>query len=252
MQIIKISGHELDDDAYLERLAGAVAALEPPLVIVHGGGKTISELQTQLGIMPRRVNGVRITDAESLAIVEMVLCGLVNKRLVRVLVNAGINAIGLSGVDGGLIAAAPMPPINTEDGLIDMGFTGMITGVRANLIHALIAHGALPVIAPVCLGETSNLNVNADHVAGALATALEVDQLIFLSNVPGVLHHDHVIPYLTPITAHELIAQGVVQGGMIPKIETALFMLDAGIRAVRITDLDGLRSGSGTTFALTH
>ena len=125
---------------------------------------------------------MRVTDAASLALVEMVMCGAINKRLVRVLVNAGVNALGLSGVDGGMISAAKMYHES-----VDMGFTGEVTAVRVDLLLNLLDMGFTPVIAPICLGEDNNFNVNADHVAGALAAAVEAERLVFLSNVPGVM-----------------------------------------------------------------
>src|SRR5690606_36787389 len=124
--VIKVSGHELDDPAFLEGLAGAVASLNEPVVVVHGGGKEISTLQRRMGIEPRYVDGVRVTDAESLALVEMVLCGIINKRLVRTFLAAGVDALGLSGIDRGLVRAEKMRS-NGQD----MGFTGEVTAVRA-------------------------------------------------------------------------------------------------------------------------
>ncbi len=216
------------------------------VVIVHGGGKEISTLQKQLNIEPRFIDGVRVTDAESLALVEMVLCGTVNKRLTRVLVNAGVNAVGISGVDGGMISAAKL-----WHEAVDMGFTGEVTAVRVDLLLNLLELGITPVVAPICLGESSNFNVNGDHVAGALAAAVEAERLVFLSNVPGVLKEDQVIDSLTPDQTDALIADGTIFGGMIPKVRTALGALDAGVSQAVITDLKGLRENGGTVFTAT-
>lgn len=241
--VIKISGHELDDPATLEGLARVVRGLEQQAVIVHGGGKEISALQQALGIEPRYADGLRVTDAESLAVVEMTLCGTVNKRVVRVLLEAGVDAQGLSGVDRGLVRAGPM-----RHAAVDMQFTGEIESVDVNVLAPLFSAGVTPVIAPVCVGQGTNYNVNADHVAGALAAALGASRLIFLSNVPGVLADGALIDRLTPDQAGSLIARGVVTGGMIPKVNTALSALAAGVREVVITNLSGMAAGTGTSF----
>ena len=159
--VIKIGGHELADEGFLSDLAHAIRGFDFPVVIVHGGGKEISELQTTMGIEPRYLDGVRVTDAESLALVEMILCGTANKRLVRFLVSHEVDAQGMSGVDRGLIRAEKMPhPVH------DMGFTGRVVSVRQEVLTGLLDNGVTPVIAPVCLGPDSAYNVNADHVAG--------------------------------------------------------------------------------------
>ena len=246
MIVIKISGHELDSAEYVAEFAQVIRDMNAPTIIVHGGGKEISTLQGRLGIEPKFVDGVRVTDAASLSLVEMVMCGAINKRLVRVLVNAGVNAIGLSGVDGGMISAVKMAHES-----VDMGFTGEVTAVRVDLLLNLLDMGITPVIAPICLGEDNNFNVNADHVAGALAAALEAERLVFLSNVPGVLRDikdDHVIATLSPEETEAMIADGTIFGGMIPKVRTALHALDDEVSQGVITDLAGLRSNGGTIF----
>ena len=138
MIVIKISGHELDSAEYVAEFAQVIREMNAPMLIVHGG-KEISTLQTKLGIEPKFVDGVRVTDAELLALVEMVMCGAINKRLVRVLVNAGVNAVGLSGVDGAMISAAKM-----YHETVDMGFTGEVTAVRVDLLLNLIDLGLVP------------------------------------------------------------------------------------------------------------
>ncbi len=246
MIVIKISGHELDSADYVAEFAQVIREMNVPMVIVHGGGKEISTLQGRLGIEPKFVDGVRITDADSLALVEMILCGTVNKRLVRVLVNAGVNAVGLSGVDGGMISAAKMAHES-----VDMGFTGEVTAVRVDLLLNMLDLGMTPVIAPICLGDDNNFNVNADHVAGVLAAAVEAERLVFLSNVPGVmkdLKDNNVIETLTPEQTEAMIADGTIFGGMIPKVRTALDALKGDVEQAVITDLAGLRSNGGTIF----
>jgi acetylglutamate kinase len=239
--LIKISGHELDSQEYLASLTRALAEIDEPIVIVHGGGKEISAMQERMGIVPIMVDGVRVTDAESLALVEMVLCGAVNKRLVRTLVSGGINALGLSGVDAGIIRADRLSHAS-----VDMGFTGDVRAVRAEPLHALMRAGFVPVIAPICMGESSSMNVNADVVAGAVAAAIAAEQVYFLSNVPGVLRQGEVLPELRAPEAHALIESGVIFGGMIPKVRVALEAVARGARAAVITDVDGLRSRRGT------
>lgn len=241
--VIKISGHELDDPATLSGLAQVVRALPSRAVIVHGGGKEITALQTQLGIEPRTVDGLRVTDAASLAVVEMALCGVINKRVVRTLLEARVDAQGLSGVDRGLVRAHRMPHPT-----VDMQFTGEIEAVNPAALRPLLDAGVTPVIAPVCVGEGTNYNVNADHVAGALAAALGAARLVFLSNVPGVLADGVLVPHLGPVQTDDLIARSVITGGMIPKVRTALGALKAGVREVVITNLAGLAAGTGTAF----
>lgn len=241
--VIKISGHELDDPATLAGLAAALHRLDHPVIVVHGGGKEISDLQTRLGIEPRYIDGQRVTDAASLAVVEMVLCGSINKRIVRTLIAAGVDALGISGVDRGLIRAGKLPHPT-----VDMGYTGIVETVRGDILLGLLDAAVTPVIAPVCLGEGHNYNVNADLVAGAVAGAVGAARLIFLSNVPGVLREGAVIARLTPDETEALITGGVIAGGMIPKVRTALAALDQGVSRVMITNLAGLHNDGGTLF----
>jgi acetylglutamate kinase len=241
--VIKIGGHELDSVAYLAELAQIIHDMNAPTIIVHGGGKEISTLQQRLAIEPRFVDGVRVTDAESLALVEMILCGTVNKRLVRTLVNAGVNALGLSGVDGGMISAGKLLHES-----VDMGFTGEVTAIRVDLLLNLLEIGITPIIAPIGLGVDNNFNVNADHVAGAVAAAVEAERLVFLSNVEGVLNDGKLIEMLTSVQAEALIADGTIFGGMIPKVQTALHALDDDVAQAAITNLAGLRTNGGTVF----
>lgn len=241
--VLKIGGNEIDDPAFLEQLAPTIQAVNAPVIIVHGGGKEISALQKVMGIEPQYVDGVRVTDAPSLAIVEMVLCGAVNKRLVRTLIAGGLDAIGLSGVDRGLIRAVKM-----QHASVDMGYTGVVESVRGAILLKLLEDGATPVIAPISLGMDSSYNINADHVAGAVAQAVGAAKVVFLTNVEGVLVDKQVMPTLSPERTRALIADGTIFGGMIPKVETALHALDDGIPQVVITNLAGLRTHGGTIF----
>ena len=241
--VLKITGHYLDDDALLKQFAQIVADFDDQLVIVHGGGKEITRLQTRLNIEPIYVDGLRVTDAESLSLVEMVLCGLVNKRLVRYLLAGGVDAQGLSGVDRGLVRATQMP-----HGSVDMQFTGTVVSVRESVLLDMLKQGITPVIAPVSVGENSNFNVNADPVTGAIAQAMGADKVIFISNVEGVLVNDKLVKKLTSEQTLAYIADETIYGGMIPKVQTALDVLAAGIPQVVITNLDGLSTHGGTVF----
>jgi len=241
-EIVKLSGHEIDDADFLARFA-QIAAGRAPLVVVHGGGKEISAMQARFGLETRTHQGIRITDADTLEVVRMVLCGAINKRLVRALQEAGMDALGLSGVDGRLLEAEPMQ----VEGM-DMGFTGKPTRARAELLRALLAQGLSPVIAPIAYGQASDLNVNADHAAGALAAALPAERLVFLSNVDGVLRNGQVVRHLSASQAEAWIADGTISGGMIPKVRTALDALRAGVAQVSIASLASWQNNSATTF----
>ena len=245
--VVKISGHCLDDELLLRQFAATVAAAAERLVIVHGGGKEITRLQQQLNIEPRYVDGLRVTDADSLALVEMVLCGAVNKRLVRHLLAAGVDAQGLSGVDRGLVQARQM-----QHESVDMGYTGEVESVRPHVVCDLLALGVTPVIAPVSLGAGSNFNLNADPVTSAIAPAIRADKVVFISNVAGVLVDGALKPTLTRAQARAYIDNGVIAGGMIPKAQAALDLLSAGITEAVITDLDGWSNNGGTTFIETE
>lgn len=248
MRIIKISGHQLDDAEFVEQFATAVAQLAQaePVVIINGGGKSISALQHALGLPERKIDGLRVTDAESLTITEMVMSAQVNKLVVRALQAAGLDALGLSGVDGRLLTAQ-----KKQSPKGDLGFVGEIVGVRIDLLRQLIASGLTPVISPVaCDAAGQHYNVNADEAATAVAQALTAEQLDFVSNVPGVYAEwatKRVIPALTTAEAERLITSGTISGGMIPKVQSALSAL-AHVRRVRITNLDGL-VGGGTVLS---
>ncbi len=243
ISLIKISGHYLDDEALLRRFAEAVAERAEPLVIVHGGGIEITRLQERLNIEPTYVDGLRVTDDRSLSLVEMVLCGSVNKRLVRHLLNAGVDAQGLSGVDRGLVRARQM-----RHESVDMQYTGSVESVRGEVLFQLLDLGVTPVIAPVSAGTDSNFNLNADPVSGALATALGAGSVVFISNVSGVLVDKALVERLSEAEARDLIANGTIYGGMIPKVESALDVLSSGLPKAIITDLEGWARGAGTTF----
>ena len=243
ISVVKVSGHCLDDPNLIKRFAQVVAGADEQTVIVHGGGVEISQLQQKLDIQPRYVDGLRVTDADSLALVEMVLCGSVNKRLVRALLAAGVDAMGLSGVDRGLVRARQM-----RHESLDMGFTGEVVSVRGEVIADLLEKGVTPVVAPVSVGDCSNFNLNADPVAGAIAAAIEAQRVVFISNVAGVLAGGERVARLTRAQALALIESGVIHGGMIPKVKSALDVLSSGVPRALITDLAGWARRGGTTF----
>lgn len=241
--VIKIGGNEIDNPTFLMELASTIKALHEPVIVVHGGGKEISEMQTRLGIEPKYVNGVRVTDEASLHIVTMMLCGAVNKRLVQVLVNGGVDALGLSGIDRGIVRARKM-----QHDIIDMGFTGEVEAVRGEALLDLLQQGITPVLAPISLGDDSHYNVNADHVAGAVAAAVGAEKVVFITNVEGVLSDGQVVHSLTAEQVEALIGAGTIFGGMIPKVQTALGALESGVPQAVITNLVGLKSHGGTVF----
>jgi acetylglutamate kinase len=173
----------------------------------------------------------------------MVLCGWVSKQLVASLIAGGVDAIGMSGVDGGLIRVRKL-----EHPEADLGMVGEIVSVRCRLLQVMIGQGIMPVVSPISLGIDGRIyNVNADLVASAIALALNADALEFVSNVPGVLQDGIVTPHLDSTEAAHLIAAGEINGGMIPKVNAALHALQQGVPRVRITDLTGLEQSGGTT-----
>ena len=245
MQVLKIGGNELSDPGFLEKLAGIVAGINEPLVIVHGGGQAIADMQARLGLKPVKVDGLRVTDAESLAISQMVLSGQANKLIVATLLTAGVQAVGLSGVDGGLLRC-----VKKQHPTVELGFVGQIVEVRPEILQSLIDQGVTPVISPISLGfEGQVYNVNADEAAGALAATLQARVLNFISNVPAVLDQDEQpISSLTAGQTELLIQRGVIHGGMVPKVRAALAVIDQGVPSARIVNLSGFEAESGTLF----
>jgi acetylglutamate kinase len=253
--VLKIGGNELDDDRFVSGLIDALRAMRQAcaVALVHGGGKAIARLQERLCLESRFVDGLRVTDDESLDVAEMVLSGWINKRLVARLVAAGVPALGMSGVDGGLFRVVKMSH-NTHD----LGWVGDIAETHPSEVAALLARGVIPVISPISLGlDGHTYNVNADHAASALACTLGVGELVFVSNVPGVLigmragtagASGECVPLLTSTEVESFIRSGEINGGMVPKVRSALSALERGVPRVRITNLEGLTSGGGTCF----
>lgn len=246
MRVLKVGGNELSDDNFLRGLAQAVAtiAASEPVVIVHGGGRAIADLSTKLGIVSRKVDGLRVTSSALLDVVEMVLSGKSNKLLVRALLDAGLDAIGVSGVDARLMQAE-----RQQHPTANLGYVGKIVDVRTDVIDRLVAQGFTPVVSPVSADSTNQpYNINADDAATALAVALQADQFDFISNVPGVLKGGARMPKLTVEQSEQLIRDKIITDGMIPKVRAATAAVDRGVKRTRIVNLAGLLTNGGTVF----
>ena len=224
--VIKIGGRLCEEPALRARLAAAVAACPAPVVVVHGGGTQISRLQEQLGLVPRFHEGRRITGAADLAVAEMALSGAVNKELVRTLRLAGRPAVGVSGCDGTLVECGLLPAL---------GLVGFPTLVRGALLDLLLEAGWTPVVSPLSLGPDGQaVNVNADEVACAVATALGAERLLLLSDVSGVQVDGGAAATLPVERVEALIAAGQVTGGMVPKVRSAAVAVKSGVGSVDI------------------
>ncbi len=237
LMVLKIGGGEVDDPEYLKKLGRTVAAMTASrkLLLVHGGGKEIGRMIEQLGGKTAFHEGLRITDELAIQVVEMVLSGLVNKRIVGALVAAGVKALGLSGRDLALVRAKKL------EAEVDLGQVGEPEKINGRFLQQLLELELLPVISPVGQGADGRAyNINADHVARAVAVAMRAEELVFLSNVPCVYDDTHQLSRLNSLTANGLIASGVIGGGMIPKVRSGLEALEHGIKKVIITDLEGL------------
>ncbi|MEL6404034.1 MAG: acetylglutamate kinase [Chloroflexota bacterium] len=241
--VIKLTGHRIDEPDYLATFAQTIAEMSQPVIIVHGGGKEISSLMNELGMQPTYVEGLRVTDEAAMAVVTMVLCGTVNKRLVHYLLEAGMDAQGISGVDRGLITAQKL-----QHSEVDYGLAGEVVSVRGEVLTQMLQVGITPVVSPVSGGIAQHYNVNGDHVAGAIADAVNAEKIIFLSNVEGVLVDNEVVANLTPEQTQAYITDGTIYGGMIPKVEMALHALESGVPTAVITNLTGLQTHGGTQF----
>ncbi|NEO70039.1 acetylglutamate kinase [Moorena sp. SIO3H5] len=203
-------------------------------IVIHGGGPEINSWLGKLGIEPQFKNGLRVTDAATMDVVEMVLVGRVNKELVSRINHAGGNAVGLCGKDGNLFVARP-------EGQKGIGFVGEVSSVDVRLVESLVNSGYIPVVSSVAADDTGQAyNINADTVAGAIAAALEAEKLILLTDTPGVLTDpkdpSSLIPKLDIQQSRELIDTGVVSGGMIPKVNCCVRSLAQGVRAAHIID----------------
>jgi acetylglutamate kinase len=248
--VIKYGGHAMGDVTLGARFAQDVVLLKQigiHPIVVHGGGPQIGQMLDRLKIQSSFVDGLRVTDQATVEIVEMVLCGSINKEIVGLLHQAGGLAIGLSGKDGGLIRARKLartirdPDSNIEKAL-DLGFVGEPVAVNTKVLELLERSDIIPVVAPIGVGdEGQTYNINADTAAGAVAGALGAARLLMLTDTAGVLDRDKkVMPEITVDEARAMIRDGTIYGGMIPKIETCLAAVEAGVEAAVI--LDGRKS----------
>ena len=230
--VVKIGGSLAIDEDKLEQFVSAVASIpasEYRVVVVHGGGKDINENIALLKEEPRFLDGLRVTTPSIMKMVEMTLSGHVNKKLVRMLLEKGAKAVGISGVDGMLFQAEKLQGPN------DLGQVGDIKKVNSALVDDLLSHGWVPVVSPISFGTGCAFNVNADTAASELAVALKADQFVLISDVPGVLDQaKQVIPGLDQEKIEQLISEGVISGGMIPKVRASLESISRGLRSIHI------------------
>lgn len=242
LRVIKVGGNKLDQPEFREQLAGVIAELPSPMILVHGGGQAVDEIQLLLGSEPERVQGMRRTGPEAMRAALMVLCGELRAELVAALMRKGIKAIGLSGFDAGLVRVRKLNH-PTED----LGQVGEIVKVETELLYSLLEAGLLPVISPLSLGLDGQIyNVNADNIAGAIAEAMGAHELAFVSDVSGVHRSGRIVPQLEIGQTESLIARNEIRAGMVPKVRAGSEALRGGVSQVRIVDLPGLAAGEGT------
>ena len=244
--VIKYGGHAMVDEELKDSFARDVVMMKyigiHP-VVVHGGGPQIGSFLKKLGKDSQFIQGMRVTDEETMDIVEMVLVGKVNKEIVGLINRHGGKAVGLSGKDANLIQAekyylSAEKAKDTPPEIIDIGLVGRVKEINAGLISSMTADGVIPVIAPTGVGEHGETyNINADLVAGAVAAALEAEKLILLTDVPGVLDRDRVlVNAMDEKTTRQMIEEGTIQGGMFPKVKCCLKALNGGVKKAHIVD----------------
>jgi acetylglutamate kinase len=244
--VIKYGGHAMGDARTAETFARDIVMLKTigiNPVVVHGGGPQIGAMLDRLKIQSSFVDGLRVTDEATVEIVEMVLSGAINKQIVTAINQAGGVAIGVSGKDGGLITATRLkrtkkdPDSNIEK-LLDLGFVGEPTAINAHVIENITRSDMIPVIAPIGMGPNGETyNINADTAAGAIAAAIKAHKLMMLTDVPGILTKDkQLISEINAAEIDSLLADGTITGGMIPKVETCVNALRAGVSAAHILD----------------
>ena len=246
IQVIKIGGGVLENEAQRDAFLHQFAAIEGPKVLVHGGGRLATTMAERLGVETQMIDGRRVTDKETLDIVTMVYGGLVNKQVVAQLQTMGVNAIGMTGVDGGWMKSIKRPIKNG----IDYGYVGDVIEVNGAHLRTLLDNGLTPVIAPITFSADGLLlNTNADTVASQTAISLAPDvQLTFCFEKAGVLRdaddESSLIPRITHESYKQLLADGIVSGGMIPKIDNAFAAIEHGVQSVRITHANNLQGGT--------
>ena len=244
--VVKYGGHAMGDEEGALRFGRDIALLEQMgvnPVVVHGGGPQINAMLKRLNVQSTFVNGLRVTDAQMVDVVEMVLSGTVNKQVADCITRSGAIAVGISGKDGGLIRARKLTRTYRDldsnlEKVLDLGFVGEPEQIDPHVVELLIAADIVPVIAPVGVGvDGQTYNINADTAAGAIAGALNASRLLMLTDVPGVLDSGKkLIPEMTVSQAKTGIAEGWISGGMIPKIETCIYAIEQGVKGAVIVD----------------
>jgi acetylglutamate kinase len=244
--VIKYGGHAMGDDSLARSFARDIVLLEQTAInpiVVHGGGPQIEAMLKRAGVQSQFAGGLRITDAATLEIVEMVLSGSINKQIVGYINAAGGKAIGLCGKDGNMVTAKKatrrvVDPGSNIEKVVDLGFVGEPDKVDLTVLNTVLGKELIPVLAPVCAGaDGGSFNVNADTFAGAIAGALKAKRFLLLTDVPGVLDKNKkLIDRMSAADVRGLIADGTISGGMIPKVETCLYALEKGVEGVVILD----------------
>jgi acetylglutamate kinase len=244
--VVKYGGHAMGQEQVARDFARDIVLLEQTAinpVVVHGGGPQIEAMLKRLGIKSEFAEGLRITDAKTVEVVEMVLAGSINKQIVGYINAAGGKAIGLCGKDGNMVQArkvsrSVVDPDSNIEKVVDLGFVGEPEKVDLTMLNQVIGREMIPVLAPVATSANGGtFNVNADTFAGAIAGALKAKRLLLLTDVPGVLDKSkNLIAQLSVADARKLIADGTISGGMIPKVETCIYALDQGVEGVVILD----------------
>jgi acetylglutamate kinase len=244
--VVKYGGHAMGEEEMAKSFARDIVLMEQTAinpVVVHGGGPQIGDMLNRLGIKSEFAAGLRITDAATIEIVEMVLAGSINKQIVGFINGAGGRAVGLCGKDGNMVLArkisrSMVDPDSQIEKIIDLGFVGEPEKVDMTVLNQILGRDLIPVLAPLATSrEGVTYNINADTFAGAIAGALRAKRLLLLTDVPGVLDKSKsLIRELSADDARRLIADGTVSGGMIPKVETCLYALEQGVEGVVILD----------------
>jgi acetylglutamate kinase len=244
--VIKYGGHAMGDEAVARSFARDIVLLEQTAinpVVVHGGGPQIEAMLKRAGVQSQFAAGLRITDAQTLEIVEMVLAGSINKQIVGFINAAGGKAIGLCGKDGNMVIAKKatrkvVDPGSNIEKVVDLGFVGEPDKVDTTVLDTVLGRDLIPVLAPVAAAvDGGSFNVNADTFAGAIAGALKAKRFLLLTDVPGVLDKSkNLIREMSAADVRSLIADGTISGGMIPKVETCLYALERGVEGVVILD----------------
>jgi acetylglutamate kinase len=244
--VVKYGGHAMGDEASAKSFARDIVLMEQTAinpVVVHGGGPQIGEMLKRLGIKSEFAAGLRVTDKATMEVVEMVLAGAINKEIVGYINAAGGRAVGLCGKDGNMVTARKVTrtvadPNSNIEKVIDLGFVGEPEKVDTTVLTQILGRELIPVLAPIATSaDGATYNVNGDTFAGAIAGALKAKRLLLLTDVPGVLDKSkQLIKELSVDDARRLIADGTISGGMIPKVETCMYALEAGVEGVVIVD----------------